>query len=50
MYGRTTGSLSVRLFPRGQPNKKLFFKSGQQGHKWKRARVTLDTNVRYQVS
>ena len=50
MYGRTTGSLSVRLFAPGQTARRIFYKNGDQGHEWNAAFVTLYSSVPYQVS
>ena len=50
MYGRTIGSLSVRLFAPGQTARKIFYKNGDQGHEWNAAFVTLYSSVPYQVS
>ena len=49
MYGSTIGSLTVRLMSKGQPEKVLFTKAGNQGFKWQPAELSINTAQPYQV-
>lgn len=49
MYGRSIGSLTVRLEPVDGPKKVLFSKSGSQGRRWKSAEMSLKSLGPYQV-
>ena len=49
MYGRTTGTLSLTMYPTSQQPRVLFSKAGSQGNKWKPAKVKLSSSVKFQV-
>ena len=49
MFGPTTGSLSVTIYPISRKPKSLFWTSGSQGNEWKPAHVTIDSLLTYQV-
>ena len=49
MYGRTTGTLSLTMYPTSQQPRVLFTKSGSQENRWIPANVTLSSSVKFQV-
>ncbi|CAB3986816.1 Zinc metallo ase nas-15 [Paramuricea clavata] len=49
MFGRSIGSLTVRLIPEGEQQQVLFTKRGSQSGKWKSAELTLNTAKPYQL-
>lgn len=52
MYGKTMGSLAVKLEISNGKNWYIFYKTGNQGHGWKRGigNIDLQLGLRYRVS
>ena len=49
MYGRTTGSLEVKLHQYGKRPRVLFYKKGDQGPPWHLGTATIDVKGKFQV-